>query len=1206
MNPIPTKHRQRLAAVALLVCSLACSSPYAGAQTAQGAIVGHVTDPSGAVVPQASVTVKNVATGVTRTFTTTNSGDYFIPNLDPGTYTVSITSSGFKGEISQGLIVDVDHSVRQDFKLVVAGAAAETVEVSAEGQMLQTDNFTIGQVIDGKVIEKLPLAGRDFTNLLQIGVGTTITPGGIEKTGYVAHGLNTDNGNGSGGFQEVSINGAHADSIAYSIDGVNDTSFFFSAPTNIPGELAISQFKIENGQYGADGGQGSVQVNVAIKSGTNQLHGAAYDFLQNDFLNPDNQRTIALNALNAGTPGFIAAPTKLPFKQNQFGGVLGGPFTIPFLYNGKDKTFWFFSYDGGRRHFASNPSGGLVPSTQELGGDFSDYPFPIYDPATTGTNVTPTNPTGRTQFNYGGKLNAIDPARFSPKAVALSKYFDTPNQAGCSIAANASTGCNNYVASTDNTIATDKELFRLDQNLGKDHVFFTGLFSREDDLNPSLWAGQSGKTINRSRLFGLTWQRTINDHLINEATVGYNRQHFFTGQLDANGPDLATEAGFANAVNIPAYYDIPGVNFSHYHSIGNASPYEQWDNIYQGVDTVTWVRGKHVLSFGLDFRRVNLKDRDSYGSEGNVNFNGQYTAADPTLAGGKIVAGGGNEFADFLLGQVQNANAPPPLGSDLYWLWGNDYNMFAQDNFRATDHLTINLGLRWERPTSFHSIDNSGDAFNPNGLGSIEWASSAFTQPILAAGGNPNYLGCCVSNQLVRLDKKDFAPRIGFSYMPPEMQKLVVRGGFGIFYDTYNRFYDGTQFDENSLYTLSPAPLNGGTGAESASPIQLNSLWPAPLTAVQAFSLPSYEGPFGQVYWPFNHNPYNEQWSLGFQYELKPDLLLDTNYVGSHGIHESTQLLINVAKLPTTANDTCNNLLDASQANATNGCATDPNFQPVDTRQIWSNLPPSLYANANVLSSSYNSLQVQLIQREKHGLAYHLNYTYSKSMDETSGINNIDGEDNLLQDPHNIGASYGLAASDQTHRVVATYTYELPAGAGHFINVKNFNWLIGGWNTSGIYQVASGFPFAVYSAYAKDDQTTGNNWPGRYLANSTFHTSPGFKSSDTKWFDTSKYSSPDLGRYGNSGKAPERTPYFTNFDASFGKTFHIWEEHSLRYRLDVFNLPQTYHSAAQLLEPDSNVTDTNFGSLETSTNSAIGKANLFSPHTLQLSLQYTF
>jgi len=245
-----------------------------------------------------------------------------------------------------------------------------------------------------------------------------------------------------------------------------------------------------------------------------------------------------------------------------------------------------------------------------------------------------------------------------------------------------------------------------------------------------------------------------------------------------------------------------------------------------------------------------------------------------------------------------------------------------------------------------------------------------------------------------------------------------------------------------------------------------------------------------------------------------------------------------------------------------------------------------------------------LIQRPSHGFSYHLNYTYSKSMDESSGINNVSGENNLLQNPHDVGSNYGLAASDQTHRVVASYDYQLPAGAGHWLNVPHFNWLIGGWTTSGIYQIASGFPFAVYGGVSSD-QTSGN-WPGRFLANSTFHNSAGFHSSNTEWFDTSKYSTPALGTYGNSGKEPERTPYFTNFDASFGKIFKITGEQQLKYRLEIFNVGSTWHSSTSLLEPDSNVTDGSFGSLLTSSDPAIGKANQFSPYRIQMGLQYSF
>ena len=1177
-------------AVVLAIFAIVTFADRVRAQNATGTILGHVTDNTGAVIPGAAVTLANQNTGVSQQFKTNGAGDYVFVDKNPGVYTLTVKAPGFQDVTTTNLQLEVEQTLRQNFTLHV-GSQTTQVVVQSDAQMLQTDNETTGQVIRGELISQLPLNGRDFTNLLQIGVGTTITPGGIQKTGYVLHGLNP-------AFAEVSVNGARADSISYNVDGITDTDFFFSSPTNIPGELAIDEFKTQNGLYGAEFGQGSAQVNVAIKSGTNQLHGGAYDFLQSDIFLPANDQTIAYNKLN-GTN----TPTNLPFTQNQFGATVGGPVFVPHLYDGRNKTFWFFSYDGGRQHRAQAPTSIEAPSTLQKQGNFGDWPYPIYDPLTTGSvPATATNPSGRTPFPN----NIIPTSRFDPVAKALLADFNTPNIASCT---NLTTGCSNFEDSPTDFTNTDTETFRIDQNFRDfDHLFFTGIFSREDTGSPSVVFGQGSKSFFRSRLFGLTWQHVFNNNTTNQATLGYNRQHFFMGGNTGGGPNLSANVGFANVPNLPSYFDIPSINFTNYHSLGGNSPYEQWDNIYQGVDTLTLIRGKHTFNIGIDFRRTNLKDQDSFGAMGSVNFTGQYTASNPSVAGGNLLDPtvgpyAGNSFADFLLGQTQGASGPPPLGSDRYGLWGNNWNLFFQDDIRVSQYLTVNAGLRWERPTSFHSVDNSGYAFNPAGQGSLEWANQNFVNPILAAGGNPNYLGCCASSELVPVDNKDFAPRIGFAFRPPASDKMVIRGGYGIFYDTYNRFYDGTQFDEDSLYNSTAAPYLSTTGFETQSTAVLKNLWGTPLTANQGFSQPSYIAPFGQVYWPFNHNPYTQQFTLDVQYSISSTLLAEVGYVGSLGRRQPTQLLINVANLPTVAGDACNSILDRSLATGSNAnCATDPNFQPIDERQIWSNLPPTLYANANVLNSSYNSLQVQLIQRPRHGLQYHLNYTYSATLDESSGINNISGEGSgLIQDPHHPGGDYGPAASDERHRFVATYSYQIPFASDHSRSWKTL--LFGGWTTSGIYQLASGFPFTIYGG-VQQDQTADGGWQGRYRANYTPVSNTNFHSTLSRYFNTAGFSTPELGRYGNSGKGMERTSYFTNFDASAGKVFSISERQKLKFSVETFNVTSTWHANTGLLFPDSTVTDSNFGSLLSSP--AIGHANLFNPYNFQLGLQYTF
>jgi hypothetical protein len=314
---------------------LACCSGLR-AQNSRGTILGHVTDPSGAVIVGAKVSVRNVSTDVTDVFTTNSVGDYVFLNLVPGTYDMTVEAKGFETERSTGLILEVDQTLRQDYQLKL-GTTTEKVEVSAQTQMVQTDNTTLGNVLEQSLIEDLPSNGRDFTSLLELSAGAANLSGG-GQVAYAGHGLNS-------GFAEVSLNGARPESTNFVVDGVTDTDAFFSGIANIPSEFAVQEVKVQTGLYSSEYGQGSGQVNVAVKSGTNTWHGQAYDFLQNDALQPRSPLQAEKNAANPTN----YAPTRTPFKQNQFGGTLGGPVRIPFLYNGRDKTFWFVAYDGGRR-----------------------------------------------------------------------------------------------------------------------------------------------------------------------------------------------------------------------------------------------------------------------------------------------------------------------------------------------------------------------------------------------------------------------------------------------------------------------------------------------------------------------------------------------------------------------------------------------------------------------------------------------------------------------------------------------------------------------------------------------------------------------------------------------------------------------------------------------------------------------------------------
>ena len=1158
------------------------------AQNAQGTIVGHVTDPSGAVVPGAKVAITDINTGVTHNYVTSATGDYTASDLNPGQYSVAVQATGFSQASSPSLTLQVAQTVRQDFKLTV-GAETATVTVSAAAQMLQTEDASVGQVISGELMQALPMNGRDFTNLMITNIGTNLMQSGSGMD-WSYHGLNQE-------YYEVSANGAEAQSASYSIDGIYDADFFFSVPINIPNESAIQEFRMLNGMYGAQYGQGSAQVNVAVKSGTNRLHGGAYETFQANWLEPDNKKQAVQNQLSGEN-----LPLSTPFHQHQFGGYLGGPFW-------KNKFFWFGSYDQGLYNKVNAGNTAFVPTAAEMSGDFSSYPYPIYNPQTTvpNPNYNPnsndpiiSSPVLRTPFAG----NQVPSGMIDTVAQKMAAFYPKPNITSCTEAVHVQNGCSNYAANTFTKKRQGVGTARLDEYIGQnDHLFETVNIGTLSQTSTSIAFGQGGQVYTRPRLYGITWTHTFNANLLNQATLGYSRDHFLTGQNTAYGPNLSAEVGLANTVPNPATFDLPLLQFTQgYQSMGGGEPTSYTDNIYQGVDTVTLTHGRHTLNFGIDFRRIQLYEIDNYLGTGSLSFNGEYTALNPSLAGTSVSQNGayqGNAFADFMLGDTSSATGPPPLGTDNYNLWGNNINLFFQDDIKATSRLTINAGLRWERPGNFHSTNNDGFAFSTANGGQFVWANCSFAQSILKAGGNPNYLQCGAVNTLVQIDKLDFAPRLGFAWRPPVTDRLVIRGGYGIFYDTYNRYYDGTQFDKNELYTEAAATYSPGTGKETQSPAVVKSLWYAPTTSTQTFSAPSYQFPYNQVNWPGNHNPYNQQWNLDTEYALAPTLMLDVGYVGAHGVHQPAWNVIGAARPPKVAGDPCNNLADASLATGSNAsCASDPNFEPIDTRTPYPNMPPYLYANQNGYNTNYNALQTQLIERGAHGLTLHLNYTWSKTMDITSAYNLVNGEPDLLQDNFHPGRMYGLAASNEKHRLVATYAYEVPR---HIFHSRLMNTLAGGWTTSGVYQLGSGFPFAVYGNEPADQMAIA--YGGRFLANSTYRKTPGFKSTLSHYFDTGKYSNPTLGTYGNTNKSPEISPYMTNWDLSVGKTTTTFEGQSLLIRAEYFNVMSTWHYNPMNFCCNTNVSSSSFGTM---IDPSLGNVSLFSPYTLQLTAQYTF
>jgi hypothetical protein len=436
------------------------------------------------------------------------------------------------------------------------------------------------------------------------------------------------------------------------------------------------------------------------------------------------------------------------------------------------------------------------------------------------------------------------------------------------------------------------------------------------------------------------------------------------------------------------------------------------------------------------------------------------------------------------------------------------------------------------------------------------------------------------------------------------------------------RYYDLIQnFDTNQLQTqFANNTYTSGTGFESVSPEPaLSNLWLPTISSAQFFSTtqpwnsPGFSSPIlNQVNWPYNHNPYNQQWTLDTQFALRADLLLDIGYVGQHGLREPTYLLFNTATPPKVPGDPCNYLFDVSQATGSNAsCLTDPNFQPIDTRVPYSNLPSIMYANANVLGSNYNALQMQLRQRFAHGFTYLVSYTWSRTFDEMSGIGNISGNNGFTQDPHDVKADYGPSSFDQPNRLTASGSWELPVGKGKHWSLGWSNWILGDWMMSGIYTLTSGRTFTVYGYSGPGYDQMGEPFTGRFRADISGNPKSGFRQSTTEWFNTSVFSDPEPGTYGDSGKGMLRGPYFEDLDMAFMKNFAITEKQKLQFRFEIFNVGSNWHAKNDFygsnLIPGNTVGSCNFGTLGSyGCNGASVGANLWYPHTYQFSLLYSF
>lgn len=1102
----------------LIVIGLLGAGVVLGQGGGSGTILGTVTDTSGGVIANAKVDVTNIATGVVIHTQTSSTGDYTVPYLNPATYKVAVMATGFQKSVSNDFTLAVDQQARVNIVLK-PGAVTEVMEVQASAVALNTDNSAIDSLITQRQVEELPLNGRNFVQLLLLGEGA-VTVGGEQGT------MRQGQGNA------ISINGGRPESNNYTLDGLVNTDTSLNTPAVILSQDAIQEFKEVGGTYSAEYGFSANQVNIVSKSGGNQLHGTVFETVRNDAFD-------AKSAFQATIP---------ELRQNQFGFVAGGPVYLGKLYNGKDKTFWLANYEGWRirNGFSAN---GNAPDPAQLTGDFSASGLPAFGSAACGAALAQDQPCMPVDPTTGAPFpgNKIPTSSFSRLAqVTAGLFFPAPN------ADPATNGGNNLRVTGAFPLTSNQQTYRIDQNLGRwGTIFGRGTYATytNTSFNGTLSQPEGDLSFEETaKTWMVSHTITLRGSTVNNFRFGFLRA--IANEGAPAPPDSAVAAlGLTGAFTkfTAGQESWPYLTFSQFSNFGGpvnaytASNQPMWEF----ADSLNIARGRHTISLGADYRRWHLirnLDNDFFGEYSFTNNLVSSNSANCPNATG--LCGTGNAIADYLLGYYQRASGffPAPLSSTT--VAGNPqdhvFSYFApyvQDDWKLSNRLTLNLGLRWDyRAAAYETSNHFFWLDDKNPQGGLCFADKTLLTDGVAPAGNGVY-EYCGSNVPHPGQKTPFAPRVGFAYRPFG-EKTVIRGGYGIFWDSS----EGREIDDSG--DLYPYAVRQALTPNSnpAVPKLTNNLFPS-FTALNPIDPASLT--FIAVIESDNpRNPYIQQWNLSVQRQLSRNTTLDVNYVGTKGAHLLDRRNIAQA-LPPSASD-----LPFCQANpndATHNCL-------VSQRKPYAHFP-GIYINSDWSGySNYNAGTVKLEHRTS-SLALTAFYTWAKSMDDKSAAAGIGATAGTgwqgFMNNHDPNRDYGPSDFSVKHRFVASYVYQLPIGRGKRllggVN-KPANALIGGWQLSGVTTFQTGFP---YSIAATDTNGLLNTFFQR--ANQVCNPNTGFTKSINEWFNTSCFVNPASGVYGTTPRNFLTGPGINNWDMGLAKTFAFSERAGLQLRIDTFN-----------------------------------------------------
>lgn len=1123
MNKMYMPSRSVVVRIFLSACLLASLSGLTWGQVSTASIQGTVRDSTGAVIPDASLVLHNTQTGVDLKNATNNAGEYAIVNIPPGRYDIRVKKDGFQSTQRRDFTLSVSQSSTLDFTLQV-GSSEQTVTISAEAPLLENATAELGTVIASRQVNELPLNGRNFTQLL------LLTPGASPINTAQTFGFR-----GVGNFAFPSFQGARNRANLFLLDGVVNQGSITSNYAVPPVVDDIQEFKVDshNDQVQFGGVSGGV-VNVVTKSGTNTVHGALWEYLRN-------------SEFDARNPFF---PAVNPLRQNQFGGNAGGPVVVP-GYNGRNRTFFFGSYEGFRNSIPIQTLG-RIPTPDELKGQLGTISNTIYDPFS--TRPDPANPGQFLRDPFPG--NNLPASILDPNMTKLAQaMYPVPTQT-------SATGTN-FARTAPSRTSQNQYNIRGDQQLGEKNAFW---FRYTNVTLPRVSTDPIGNASNsdtwRARNIAASWTHTFGPGAVLQTQFGRTTaaDDVFvsvpatpSGLLQALSPTFACEFPGSRSCLLPA---ISLVGFLG--STGDQDTHQGASDIWSGSANLSKLWGKHLFQVGLSINTNNIDQSILYN---NMNFS-PFQTADLKNPGRT-----GSDLASYLLGVPVGGQRRKQVGGENQgWVMG----FYFGDKWNATNRLTVNWGLRIDRtlpPVWGVTSDATGyvGSLNLNDGTYIlqqrpPLCSATGKAPCIPGNDLPEHVVVSQDGRIHRNRDFNLGPRLGLVYRLDS--KTVIRTSGGIFYDNWATWVQlGQSFGANwpSVNLLTTANLNPNVITVRAS---------NPLSTIGAGALPA-PTPFTQNVTykdPFMKVPYTPEWNFGIQRQIGSTTTLSVDYVGSHSSRLQLNFFANTAVTP----------------------APGPQ---IDRRPI-KYITPTNYERSDG-RSVYHGLQVSVNRRVSHGLGFLTSYTWGKSIDiSCSGWAGVEGCAN--QDPYNINADRSVSAFDITHVLTASALWELPFGKGKMLSSGNstVNYLIGGWQLNTIMSFRSGVPYTL--GVAGDIANTGNSNSSGFYERLNLVGDPTLADkTPAQWFNKSAFAVPAAFTYGNMGRNAMRADMGKNVDLSLFRRFPIRERLLVEFRAEAFNLTNTPVWGT----PVNNYSNANFGRV-------LNIAN--TPRQLQLGLRLGF